>query len=1100
MLNTFVAIFSIGIIFLTFDILARDTQNRIREVIDSKPVSNVEIIVGRVTGIILLLLISCVMFLSLLGCYESISLFLGVDYRMGLQPMYVISFVVWNVIPNLLFWGALVACLSVIVRNRLLVALISLSALTGSMWLAHQIPIRLQESVSQYIGSALFPSELAPVFVTPTIVGSRIVILLVSIGLLLFAASLMLRTEPRRAMNTYSGIASLSFGAVIFLGLMYTVQSSANLKTEWANAHRQQSLSAFPDVQKVAGDIELHPGRKISLNVTLTLVPPTANITDSVIFSLNPGYKIQEISVDGVETTAFSFEKGILKLPTELLSDVSHEIRIRATGNPDDRFAYLDQARDFQRLTDSDVRRFGLRSSIFHAEFVALMPDTVWYPISGTALDRDKIEQRSRDLFTTDLTVSVPRNWFVATVGKRQIVEQQRRNTFRFTNQAPVPELALLAAKFDRRSTTINDITFEVLFSKKHRKNLEIFSPATDKISEWVAKRIDTAGSLSLEYPYETFYVVEVPSNLRIYRGGWRMETVLQPPGLMLIRETAFPTAPFERVIGDLDLTDVNSPFKAYALDRIEEYFEDDQQGGNPFGGVARNFVSHQVTATGRGATALQYLLDQLSGQLITQIEGNYVISESEYATFLPNISVGDPPYRRDGSSLSSLRSYRIATLPSTWQLMDQIALFDLDFEVYPILAYRVLLTKGHVVAKSMIAHYGAENIGMLLEQLLINHQEQSFTMEDLVHIASSIGIDLNDWVVAWLEDTVLPGFITSTPTVSKLKDAKLGEAEYQTTFVLHNAEPIPGYARVVWSDGRDRQITLGSEFTVALPEFTYSEPVFVYGQQSKHIAIQSTNPLAEIWVEPYLSYNRIPIEVFVPAVFADDLPESVSLPFESDDDWKPSNNHSITIDDLDSGFSIIALGSNKEDFVRYEHHSTFSIPEEEHEGGLPLRSIHWPGEWQREYHSHSHGHYRRTHAEIFRGEGLSAARFEASLPRAGRWNLEFFVTNAALEKLDSKFPENILGVDIETWTENWNQGRKANSSAPEEHYRLEISDGINEWNPKFDIANAVAGWNEVGTFELGSPEIEVLLSDWAGHKDIKVYADAIRWTSVDSD
>ena len=45
MLNTFVAIFSIGVIFLAFDIQTRDRQNRIREVVDSLPVSNIEIVV-----------------------------------------------------------------------------------------------------------------------------------------------------------------------------------------------------------------------------------------------------------------------------------------------------------------------------------------------------------------------------------------------------------------------------------------------------------------------------------------------------------------------------------------------------------------------------------------------------------------------------------------------------------------------------------------------------------------------------------------------------------------------------------------------------------------------------------------------------------------------------------------------------------------------------------------------------------------------------------------------------------------------------------------------------------------------------------------------
>ena len=906
------------------------------------------------------------------------------------------------------------------------------------------------------------------------IVGSRIALLLVSISLLLFAASLMQRTEPRRTMNTYSGVAAVSIGTVIFFGLVLIVQSSESLKQGWTNVHRQQNLSAFPDVQKLAGKIELYPGRKVTLDVTLTVLPPTANTTDSVIFSLNPGYKIQDVSVDGEQTTAFSFEKGILKLPATLLFEESHKLRIQATGIPDDRFAYLDQARDFQRLADSSVRRFGLRSSISHDDFVALMPGTVWYPISGSAIDRDNVERRSRDLFTTDLTVSVPRDWLVATVGKREFQEIETRQTFQFTNQAPVPELALFASNFEQRSMTIDGVDFEALFSKKHLKNLDLFAPLGDHVRDWIVGRMNSAKSLSLDYPYEAFYVVEVPSNLRIYGGGWRMDSVLQPPGMMLVRETTFPTEEFERVIGDLELADVNNPYKELAMGDIERYFEDDQQGGNPFAGIARNFVSHQVSATGRGATALQYVLDQLSNELITQMESSYVISESEYATSLPSISFNTSP-KLYHSTFTTGRRIDIATAPSTWELMDQNALFDLDFDANPILAYRVLLTKGRAIAQSMIAHYGAEKVGSLLSQLQKSYREQTFTLEDLVKVASSIGIDLHDWVLPWLEDTVLPGFITTTPKVFKIKDSELGEAEYQTSFILHNAEPISGIVRVVWSEDSDRSVM---ELMFSIRSYTYSDPIFLKGRHSKQIAIESPHPLTEIWVEPYLSYNRTSIEVMVPDFVEDDLPESETLPFVADVDWNPSNTASITIDDLDSGFSIVTLGSNKG-----------------REGRLPLRTILRPGEWHRQYHSQSYGHYRRTHTRVWQGDGTSAALFKSSLPHVGSWNLEFFVSGSLKEQNDMG-TETAFGISVKVRDIN----RQANPNAPEEHYRLEISDGIKEQKAEFDIANAEVGWNKVGTFELGSSEIEVLLSDWAGHEEVMVYADAIRWTPVDSD
>lgn len=62
------------------------------------------------------------------------------------------------------------------------------------------------------------------------------------------------------------------------------------------------------------------------------------------------------------------------------------------------------------------------------------------------------------------------------------------------------------------------------------------------------------------------------------------------------------------------------------------------------------------------------------------------------------------------------------------------------------------------------------------------------------------------------------------------------------------------------------------------------------------------------------------------------------------------------------------------------------------------------------------------------------------------------------------------------------------------------MKDGQTTWDEQFDVANATFGWNTVNTFELSSDTVEVLVSDFAGRADVIVYADAIRWTPVDSD
>lgn len=1090
MMNIFGAIFCFGIIFLTFDIQARDVQNRIRDVVDSLPPTNIEIIVGRVFGILFLLLIPCAIFLAVVECYELASQLFGSPYRMGIQPMSIVSHIGWNLVPNLVFYGALVACLSTLVRIRLLVAIVALGVLIGSLWVTNQIPVLFQESLSQYIGSALFPSDLAPVFATPTIVGSRIAMVLVSLALLLFASTLLPRTDPRRILNAAIGVSASVVGTLMILGLVNSVHGKENRKEEWVNAHEQQSPTAFPDVQVISGDVVLLPGHKISLDVVLTIIPPTANTTDSVVFSLNPGYKIQTVFVDGKEIADVKFEAGLLKVPSNVFQNKSHEIRVQARGKLNDQFAYLDQARNFQELTDANVPRLGLRNSIFHSDFVALMPGSFWYPSSGSVTRGHQPELQQRDLFTTDLAISVPKKWQVATVGTRKVVENGKLNTYQFTSRAPVPELALLAANFDQRKVTIEGIEFELLFSKKHLRNLDIFAPITGNIREFVAERIKNARALSLDYPYGAFYVVEVPSNLRIYGGGWRMDRVLQPPGMMLVRETTFPTAQFQAAVNATMEQDLDSQDEQHVLifDALLEYFGNDQQGGSPFFGFDRNFVSHQVSATQTGATVVQYLLEQLSNQLITGLESCSIISLSEYGTSPASLGSNQTPEFHAGT-WATKRRMDIAFLPSTWDVMAKTSLFDLDFNTRSVVSHRVLLAKGHALAKSMINHYGVEKIGAFLEQLLRAYREQSFTLEELIEVASLVDLDLREWVITWFEDSVLPGYFVGTPAISKLENSEFGESEFQTTFNLHNAETLPGVVRVVWSESDFPMYQWGHG------SFTYSDPILIGGLQSKSFAIQSANPLTAVYVDPFISHNRAPIELMLPEYVESDIQLSPALPFVSDSEWHPTATEGFVVDDLDRGFSIVNFGSDPNDFSFTQQVLRFSTAEDEYDQGLPVGLFLLSDEWLRHSHPASYGHYRRTHARVARGNGSSAARFEASLTHAGRWTLEIFVPDAAFMHVDYGYSTTVLGFGVRDRVVN----RRANSNEPEEHYRLEIRAGQNHWKQKFDVANAEVGWNEVGEFELGSTEVDVFLSDWAGHEDIMVHADAIRWIPVDS-
>lgn len=1094
MMNAFVAIFSIGMIVLSFDIRVRDIRHHMSDVVDSLPASNFEILSGRLVGVFIVLLIPCIIFLALITSYEIVAELVGTRFQLGLRPLSVLSLISWNLIPNLIFFSALVACLASLVRFRLLVAIIALGVLYGFNWIESYIPVRFQESLSQFSGSALVPSDLAPVFVTPAIIGNKCAILLVSFALFLFAARMYPRVDQLRTRTTIFGFVASALAVFTFFGLITAVLAMENHKEQWLSEHRSLNPTAFPDVQHLKGTVVLHPGRKINLDVTLTVHLPTMNTTDSVIFSLNPGYKIQQLYVDGERTSDYSFSAGILKLSTDLLPKMSHDVRVQAVGKPDDRFAYLDQARDFRKFPNRSAQQLGLKNSIFHRDFVALMPGVFWYPTSGSAVDKDVPELQPRDLFTTDLEISAPRNWHVATVGKREVTENEKGITYQFKSEAPIPEIALLASEFDRRTTTIESVEFEVLFSKKHLQNLDALSSLTEIIDQWVAERIHNAHASSLSYPYTVFSVVEVPSNLRIYAGGWRMDSVLQPPGLMLVRETNFPTERFENVVVRERSREWRSKAEQdeQVFKVLYEYFRDDGHGGSPFVGFARNFVSHQVSATGRGATVLQYLLDQLSNQLTTKTDSFSVISLAEFGKSIPGGGYERTPDDDPNSWAFQTRS-RVATAPSTWEVMNRTALFDLDFKSNPIPSYRTLLAKGRALARSMIDYYGSDKIGEFLDQLVRKYRAQSFTKTEFLDTAAEVGLDFNEWLHPWFENTTLPGYLTTTPSVLKLEEQAEDITNYQTTFVLYNAEPMAGFVRVFWEDHevdeRNPRWPSGEYFN--------SDPLLLAGHGAKRIAISSVHPLGGIWIEPYLAHNRSVFEVLVPPAAEKIVPEIPVLPVATDIEWLPPKSDVVVVDDLDPNFSVVKRTAGSQSIAVLETVLQSSKIQREYDQGLLVSNAPRFGMWTRMYSTSGYGLYRRTFAPIAQGDETSAARFVANLPYDGHWNLEIYIPKDAFSGRYYGGYIDFFGIKYD---DNRFVTRNANPDAPDEYYRLVIKNGNADREEKFDIANATEGWNEVGLFEFSSTDVEVLLSAWAGHEEITVYADAIRWTPVPGD
>ena len=241
-----------------------------------------------------------------------------------------------------------------------------------------------------------------------------------------------------------------------------------------------------------------------------------------------------------------------------------------------------------------------------------------------------------------------------------------------------------------------------------------------------------------------------------------------------------------------------------------------------------------------------------------------------------------------------------------------------------------------------------------------------------------------------------------------------------------------------------------------------------------------------------------MPTELLLPMGDESIEEHSSALPFVTETTWSRPITESIVVDDLDPTFNIVSRPTDSEDYSIVLKQPHTPIRGAEFDYGLLASKSPQAGEWRRLYHPTSYGHYRRTYVRIAGGNQTSAASFVASIPHRGTWQLDFFVPQPV-------FLNPVYGgyIDFFGLTLGDNsfrsrlRTRPGNQNTPNEHYRLEISDGQSTWKKRFDIANAKKGWNIVGSFDFSSTEVEVLLSDYAGNDEIMVHADAIRWTPL---
>ena len=1078
----------VGVVFVVFDGRSRDEGAQVVEALDARPVSNVAMLAGRLlaAGIVVWLpLVVLAAGLQISGMVVAQFHWLGGTPP---EPISLLTFVVLDAPPALAFWGALVLALVALLRSRWAAAAVALALLGLTLVAIANTPLYLLPVLSGITHLGLIGSEILPRWPTGVEVFARLATVAFAIGLLALAASIWpCVDEVPRGPRFLLGGACIGVGAAVIAVLAGQAQATQSERNEWAQTHRALQAEPRLDIERVAGEVAIEPGRRLAIRVEVAARVPADAPMDMLRFSLNPGMAVESVHLDGANVT-HTHHHGLLevKAPQPLPPNAGVVVAIKAAGIPDQRFGYLDSAVDAmaQTLLGSPMVLLGEQASLFHEEFVALTPAVRWLPVAGANFATPP------DFFALDLAVQAPPGWHVAGAGRRQ-----DENGLRFQPTVPLPEFALIAAPFERRAMTVEDVEAELLLHPMHVGNVEYFAQQAQRQKEnpkdgsdaeggmMMVTTVGDVGDLTISptilisgggtiidklrdrlqnwasgehapaYPHPVISLVEVPAQLRRYGGGWLMDNVQALPGIQLLAEHGFPTSRLTQ----------RPRWGGFPEDRWLDYLiaQVEYSGAHAISlttGAGRNLVPFLARATGDGAAAMDYLVEWLTAW---RIRGERTVAPAHW------LRVGLSP-RMPFLVRVLERNMASATMAFNWFLFFPMELEDASEKVSftgfdP--AFRengadIMVHKGNLIGQSIQRLLGVQGVTRFLTLLRERHAGGLFTRQDFLAAMAEVDPAVVPFLEHVLTQPTLPGFLASDARVQRLPDDETGNPRYQIRVHVRNDEAAPGVVGVSYRTGQ-----FGHQ---------WSRFAHVPGKSAVEIGVISRQPPVEVRLETYLSLNRRILRLRLPPVDSAAVVDEPPLVGSRASDWRPPDI-GIVVDDLDPGFATVSppppwrLGAAAET-------TDETLPEFRPDSGTEPR-------WRRQTDENAviWGKYRRTFARIVAGKGEGKASFTAELPAPGRWRLHYHLPGASLS--EGHYLRSIPGEV------SW---RPADAFGDMD---IHIRAGENQASSvevPFDAAQATPGWNHLGTYDLPAGPVQVVVSDATGG-DI-VVADAVRW------
>ncbi len=1078
---SFFLIFQLAALFLVFDAAQRHQSNQIAEVLDAKPVSNFELLTGRViatTAAIWLLVAIVILIPSTIGLIAVIG---GFEFAEPIDVGSIVNLIVLDAPVTLLFWCAFTVFLSSALRLRIVAFAVTASFMFLWFFLTIKSPYSLLRLVSPSSNDALFISDLVPELVAIPTLLARLATLILAFVFVMLAAAWLKRQDAPTPQNSHA-VAALALVACLAI---YGVASAMvfgeiGQLTKWQDFHASAREDRPVDMKSISGTVLLNHGSHLEIDLNLEFATDSSN-SESLVFAFNPAMAIQKLELNGTKTN-HTFQNGLLQInaTSPLAANAVHTLRIIAGGRPNPRFAYLDSAVNYTTDPNVPIRStllFGREGSLFTSQYIALMPSVCWYPVPSPINGQLANQQRGSDYFEVDLAVKVTPSDF-SLVGTGLTTRQSEEDsTYKVTSQTPLREIGLFASAFLRVAAEVDGAVVAMYIHRSHAPNLAWLGDYQETLQSELENWLRSYRIHGLTLPQQSMSFVEVPRQLRTVGGGWRMDSVATLPGVVLVKEHGFPTAPLTLGLARLEerINDWEQ-LRASQSNLIVQYLARGLETDNLWVSLPNALWSDVTSATGEYSEAL----DQIARSLIATLSPNphqfFSIYSSTHIAHMTGVNPSVPG-EFSGTVLnnrpvpSPIQSFvdQYGLRASVWDYAEKLGYADLPTEDNQR-NLEFVLFKSNEIARALLSLNGEEKVFRWLSSVRTIFAGTNYTYRDMLELAEEHELIVEPFLTDWITGTSLPGYVVSRMQVDRIADDGEGNPQYKTSVTVRNMEPVGGFVRL--------QYPTEETWDWTFPYYTQSNGAHIDAETSRQINLITTYEVRTARLLSGLSLNRGAISLRKSSSTVGDLRDVEPPPFAEPSDWEPNLEPGIIVDDLDPSFEVFQPAPNLTQPRPLGPVGWFAPPrlQLELDAGLPFLGTYWSripefrvarGTWGRIIESSAYGRYRKTVAQAWIQGRMHTARFTAKLPEPAKWTLSFHVPRAWRPSPN---------VDVQ--------------------WQFKIFNDNEQWQREFDLGSKVTGWNRIGEFGLseGSISVEIAATSKPGY----VYADAIRWTRAD--